>query len=276
MGSREAVDAVTGPAPVSRLDVERWSGGDSERLVDELADEHPVTFRYSGIAHVVMLATPRDLRELAIGFTLSEGIVSDPGEIRSVEVLECEGALEVHLEIAARRFADLLQRRRHLSSRGGCGLCGTESLEHAIRTPQRLPVGLALSSRQIQSALAELPRHQPLNARTGAVHAAAWVLPSEGLQLVMEDVGRHNALDKLIGALVERAEALSRGYLIMTSRASYEIVQKAATVGISAIVSVSAPTAFAVRAARDCGLTLIGFARPGRHVVYAHCDRLGP
>jgi formate dehydrogenase accessory protein FdhD len=276
MEQRDAVDAVTAPAPVARLDVERWSGGEPECLVDELADEHPVTFRYSGIAHVVMLATPRDLRELAIGFTLTEGIVSDLREIRSVDVLERDGSLEVHLEIAARRFADLLQRRRHLSNRGGCGLCGNESVEHAIRTPQPLPDGLALSSRQIQSALAELPRHQLLNARTGAVHAAAWVCPTEGVQLVMEDVGRHNALDKLIGALVGRAEALSRGYLIMTSRASYEIVQKAATVGISAIVSVSAPTAFAVRAARDCGLTLIGFARPGRHVVYAHGGRLGP
>jgi FdhD protein len=264
------------PPPVVRVEVERWRGGTLERAADEVADERPVAFRYHGVSHVVMLATPQDLEDLAVGFTLSEAIVAAPAEIRSVALAARGEALEVDLNIAPERFSALLQRHRNLTGRTGCGMCGAETLADAIREPPALAAGLELSSTGLQAALRSLASRQQLNARAGSIHAAAWVVPGEGVTLLREDVGRHNALDKVIGALVRRGEDLRRGYVIVTSRASYEIVQKAATVGIQAVVAVSAPTAFAIRSAEAFGLTLVGFARPDRHVIYAHGERLRP
>ncbi len=264
------------PPAVVPVEVERWSAGVVEHASDEVADERAVAFRYHGVSHVVMLATPADLEDLAVGFTLSEAIVAAPDEIRSVGVQVVDDALEVHLDIAPERFASLLQRHRNLTGRTGCGMCGAETLADAIRAPPALGPGLELSSRALQAALATLAERQALNARTGSIHAAAWVVPARGVVLVREDVGRHNALDKVIGALVRGGEDLACGYAIVTSRASYEIVQKAATVGIAAVVAVSAPTAFAIRAARQFGVTLVGFARPDRHVIYANGERMRP
>ena len=264
------------PPPVVTVPVERWRPAGTESATDAVADERPVAFRYHGVPHVVMLATPADLEDLAVGFTLSEAIVAAPAEIRSVSLATVDEALEVNLDIAPERFAALLQRHRNLTGRTGCGMCGAETLADAIREPPALAAGLELSSAGLQAALEALAPRQALNARTGSIHAAAWVVPQEGVTLLREDVGRHNALDKLIGALVRRGEDLRRGYVIVTSRASYEIVQKAATVGIQAVVAVSAPTAFAIRSAAAFGLTLVGFARPGRHVIYAHGERLRP
>jgi FdhD protein len=262
--------------PVVSVPVECWQDGHVSSLVDEVADERPVAFRYKGVSHVVMLATPRDLEDLAVGFTLSEAIVHDPSEIRSVESGRVDDAFEVNLDIAPSRFSDLLKRHRNLTGRTGCGMCGAETLDDAIRKPAGLGPGLRLSSGEVQQSLKSLATLQAMNARTGSIHAAAWVVPGQGVALLREDVGRHNALDKLIGALVRAGEDLSRGYVVMTSRASYELVQKVATVGISALVAVSAPTAFAIRAAKEFGVTLVGFARPGRHVIYAHGERLVP
>ena len=264
------------PPPVVTVDVARWRGGALEHATDAVADEQPVAFKYHGVSHVVMLATPMDLEDLAVGFTLSEAIVAAPAEIRAVSLGVVDGALEVNLDIAPERFSALLQRHRNLTGRTGCGMCGAETLADAIREPPALAAGLELSSTELQAALASLAPRQSLNARTGSIHAAAWAVPGEGVTLLREDVGRHNALDKLIGALVRRGEPLGRGYVIVTSRASYEIVQKAATVGIQAVVAVSAPTAFAIRSAQAFGLTLVGFARPDRHVIYAHGERLRP
>ncbi len=276
MTSKLESEPVAMPAPVVTVEVERWREGAVESATDEVADEQPVAFKYHGVSHVVMLATPADLEDLAVGFTLSEAIVLTPLEIRSVAQTVLDGSLEVNLDIAPERFSALLKRHRNLTGRTGCGMCGAETLSDAIREPPALGAGLEISSRGLQDALAMLSAHQTFNARTGSIHAAAWVVPGEGVRLLREDVGRHNALDKLIGALVRQGENLDRGYVIMTSRASYEIVQKAATVGIAAIVAVSAPTAFAIRAAREFGVTLVGFARPGRHVIYARGDRLRP
>jgi FdhD protein len=262
--------------PVTTVDVERWTAGRVERVSDEVAEERPVQFRYQGVNHVVMLATPADLEDLAVGFTLSEAIVAAPGEIRSVALGQVDEALVVDLDIAPQRFAALLQRHRNLTGRTGCGMCGAESLADAIRDPGTLGGGLRVSAAELHAALAALGARQALNARTGSIHAAAWVVPGRGLLHVREDVGRHNALDKLIGALVRAGEDLGAGYVLVTSRASYEIVQKAATVGIAAVVAVSAPTAFAIRSAEEFGVTLVGFARPDRHVVYAHGERLAP
>ena len=256
--------------------VDRWTAGRLERVTDEVAEERPVQFRYHGVNHVVMLATPADLEDLAVGFTLSEAIVAAPAEIRSVALSQLDDALIVDLDVAPQRFAALLQRHRNLTGRTGCGMCGAESLADAIREPAALGAGLRVSATELHAALAALSARQALNARTGSIHAAAWVVPGQGLVRVREDVGRHNALDKLIGSLVRSGDDLAAGYVLVTSRASYEIVQKAATVGIAAVVAVSAPTAFAIRSAEEFGVTLVGFARPGRHVVYAHPERLDP
>jgi FdhD protein len=254
--------------------VERWKRGAIEHTTDLVAEEMPVALVYHDVPHVVMLATPADLEDYAIGFTLSEGLVAHADEIRGVEVLAGVASVDVKITVAWERFAQLLQRRRNLTGRTGCGLCGAENAADAIRECAPVPAGVSVSTAELHAAIAELAARQPINARTGSVHAAAWVVPGEGIRLVREDVGRHNALDKTIGALVRARADLAGGYMLITSRASYEMVQKCATVGIALLVALSAPTAFAVRLAERCGLTLVAFARADQHVVYAHPERL--
>ena len=195
-------------------------------------------------------------------------------EIRGVTVTYGQGVADVHISVAWERFTALLQRRRNLAGRTGCGLCGAETASDAIREVASVPAGVSVSTTQLHRAIEDLKARQPINARTGSVHAAAWVLPDEGIQVVREDVGRHNALDKTIGALARAGADFSAGYMLITSRASYEMVQKCATLGIPMLVALSAPTAFAVRLAQRAGLTLVAFARADRHVVYAHPQRL--
>jgi FdhD protein len=209
-----------------------------------------------------------------VGFTLSEGLVASVDEIRGVEVVQGEASADVKISVAWERFTQLLQRRRNLTGRTGCGLCGAEKAEDAIREPGAVPAGVTVSAAQLHAAISELAQRQPINARTGSVHAAAWVVPGAGIRLVREDVGRHNALDKTIGALARAQADFAGGFMLITSRASYEMVQKCATVGIPLLVALSAPTAFAVRLAQRCGLTLVAFARAEQHVVYAHPQRL--
>jgi FdhD protein len=221
-----------------------------------------------------MLATPLDLEDLGVGFTFTEALVATPAEIRGVEAVALDDACELRLTIAPERFSALLLRQRNLTGRTGCGLCGTETLEEAIRRPAKVGKGVTLTAAELHAALEELQARQPLNARTGGVHAAAWCLPGKGVQIVREDVGRHNALDKVIGALVRAGTDASTGYLLVSSRASYEMVQKAATAGITLMAAISAPTALAIRLAEDCGMTLIGFARDDSHVVYTHPQRV--
>jgi formate dehydrogenase accessory protein FdhD len=272
--SARRATAPNSPGTSCTLTVRRWRDGKTETVPDEIAEEAAVAFSYNGVAHVVMLATPADLEDLAIGFTLSEAVVERGDEIRSVDVVTLPDALEVRINIAAGRFSELLTRRRNLAARSGCGLCGSETVEQAIRQPQAIVRGVTVSIGDLHAALVDLRDRQPINARTGSVHAAAWVVPGSGIQIVREDVGRHNALDKVIGALVRSRADLTTGYLIVTSRASYEMVQKAAVVGVSFLAAVSAPTALAVRLAERSGLTLVGFARERQHVVYAHGERL--
>jgi len=272
-GRRRAVTKVP-PATSCTVTVRRWRDGKTETAQDEVAEEAAVAFSYNGVAHVVMLATPADLEDLATGFTLSEAVVTRGDEIRSVEVVSANDALEVRINIATGRFSELLTRRRNLAARSGCGLCGSETVEQAIRQPAPITRGVTVTIGDLHRALADLRSRQPINARTGSVHAAAWVLPGSGIQIVREDVGRHNALDKVIGALVRTGADFASGYLIVTSRASYEMVQKAAIVGVSFLAAVSAPTALAVRLAERSGLTLVGFARERQHVVYSRRERL--
>ena len=266
-----AVPALTVSSQVA---VERWSNGVLATTTDLVAEEVPVALVYHDVPHVVMLATPADLEDYGVGFTLSEGLVARMDEIRGVEVTRGAGAADVRMSVAWERFTQLLQRRRNLAGRTGCGLCGAETAEDAIRECAPVPDGVTISAAQLHAAIEELATRQPINARTGSVHAAAWVTPQQGIRVVREDVGRHNALDKTIGALARSNADFSAGYMLITSRASYEMVQKCATLGISLLVALSAPTAFAVRLAQETGLTLVAFARRDRHVVYANPHRL--
>lgn len=254
--------------------VDRWVRGSSQHTTDRVAEEVPVALMYNGEPHVVMLATPHDLEDLARGFSLSEELVDRPDEIRGVEVRRLPEAAEVRIAIAWDKFPELLRRRRNLTGRTGCGLCGSETLEQTVRTQSVLGAGPTVSVEQLHAAIADMPARQVLNAGTGSVHAAAWVVPGRGIECLREDVGRHNALDKTLGALVQTATDLEAGFMLVTSRASYEMVQKAATMGVTFMVALSAPTSFAVAHAQRCGMTLVAFARREQHVVYAHGQRL--
>jgi formate dehydrogenase accessory protein FdhD len=268
-------EVTASPATSCEVTVQRWRDGEIERVADQVAEEMPVALTYNGVPHVVMLATPANLEDLAVGFTLSESIVDSPSEIQSVEAASRDdGALEVRIGIASAKFSELLRRQRNLTGRTGCGLCGAQTVEDAIRQPSPVNGGVTVDIQALHDALADLRGRQEINLRTGSVHAAAWVLPESGIQLVREDVGRHNALDKVIGAIIRSGGDFRSGYFVVTSRASYEMVQKAVTVGGALLAAVSAPTAFAIRMAEATGLTLIGFAREHQHVVYTHPSRL--
>jgi FdhD protein len=264
-------------AGASDVVVRRWRSGVDEELSDKVAEEVPVALTYHGVPYVVMLASPLNLEDLALGFTLSEGIVAHRREVTSVErVPSDDGSHKVNIGIASERFSQLLRRQRNTTGRTGCGLCGEATVEEAIHPIPVVPEGVQVEAKELHASLRELRSRQLLNSMTGSVHAAAWVVPGRGVAVVREDVGRHNALDKVIGAL-KRDDAdfdLSQGYFLITSRASYEMVQKTAMVGGAFLVAVSAPTAFAVRLARSAGMTLIGFARDDQRVVYSGAQRL--
>ena len=257
------------------LPVRRWRGGRWVDTPDNVAAEVPVALSYNSIPHVVMMATPLDLEDMAVGFTVSESLVADYSELRDVRLDTTSGAYELRISVEGSRLATMLERRRNLTGRTGCGVCGAETVEDAIRRPPPVAAGGATSRESLVAALRRLRELQPLGALAGSLHAAAWVSWDGEVQLVREDVGRHNALDKLIGAKLRRQEDLAQGYAMVTSRASYEMVQKVATLGIRMLVAVSAPTALGVELAQDCGLTLVGFAREEQQVVYSHPERVG-
>lgn len=249
-----------------------WRNGGLASDSDAVVRETPVALVYNGISHVVMMATPVALADLALGFSLSEGILEDSAQLLGLELLPRDTGIEVAMEISAGAFAALKERRRNLAGRTGCGLCGVESLAQLLPPPRRLDSRLQVSHQAIQVALAALGRHQELKVATGGVHGAAWCLPTGEIALLREDVGRHNALDKLLGALAVSEPA--DGFILVTSRASYEMVAKAAACGCPVLVAVSAPTDLAVAYATEAGVTLVGFAQPGRQVVYSHSERI--
>lgn len=260
-----APEDVTHPCAAT-VEVVRF-GTDNDDGHDEIAEEVPVAMVYNGISHAVMLATPADLEDFALGFSLTEGIVAEPGEIFDCRALEGPGGIELHLEIASRRFVALKDRRRSLAGRTGCGLCGVDSLA-ALARPNRPLTPRPLSQAAVARALADMPDRQTLRQQTGAVHAAAWADASGHIVAVREDIGRHNALDKLIGWHARQPQA-DDGFVLVSSRASYEMVQKTISAGIGALIAVSAPTALAVRLATDNGLLLAGLARGQRLVAYS-------
>jgi FdhD protein len=254
--------------------VDRWRGGLHSVEQDTIAEEVPVSLIYNGTPHVVMLATPTNLEDFALGFSITEGIIKSPKELLSARVYNRSNGIEVQLKIPEQRFQCLADKGRNLTGRTGCGLCGASTLKQAIRQPCTVNGDLILPAAELHSALTAIKNHQKLNQLTGAVHAAAWVVPGQGILDLREDVGRHNALDKLIGFLLRTGKDLSAGFVIVTSRASYEMVQKTAWVGITLLAAISAPTGLAIRLANEAGLTLIGFARDDQHVIYTHPQRL--
>ena len=257
-----------------RLDVRVRRAGAVTESQDWLADEVPVALIFNGISHAVMLATPLDLEDFALGFGLTEGLLARAGELYGVEVQPDPAGMRIEMEVSSACFARLKDKRRSMAGRTGCGLCGTESLEQVEPPLQPLvPCATPLSPLAIADALRAMPSHQALQQRTGATHAAAWCSLDGAVRIVREDVGRHNALDKLVGAMVEAGVDARDGFCCITSRASVEMVRKAVSVGITALIAVSAPTSRAVDTARRAGLALAGFARRDDLVLYAGADR---
>ncbi|HEX3139281.1 MAG TPA: formate dehydrogenase accessory sulfurtransferase FdhD [Rhizobacter sp.] len=246
--------------------------GHTQRQSDRIAAEVPVALVFNGISHAVMMATPADLEPFALGFALSEGLLASRDECRGIDVVENEQGIEVQLEVASAAAARLQEQRRSLVGRTGCGLCGIDSLKRLDLVPEPLKPQAwvaQLSPTVVLRAFAQLPSRQPLNALTGAHHAAAWVTPEGDITTVMEDVGRHNALDKLLGQRAQARLSNEGGFIVMSSRASYELVRKCARLGVPLLATISAPTTLAVDIARQAGLQLYGFCRGEQAVRYA-------
>lgn len=244
---------------------------------DKLAREVPIALEYNGISHATVLATPCDLEDFAYGFSFTEGVVRGARDIYDVELAQRQEGIVIQLTIASACLNQLKLRRRNLAGRTGCGLCGLESLDEVQRELPALPSRPGFVQAQALSAATEALRElQPLHLETGATHAAAWADLQGNIQAVREDVGRHNALDKLIGHLLRKGYDTTNGFVVISSRASFEMVQKAAAAGISAVVAVSAPTSYAVQIANDLNVMLAGFARKQVFNVYAHPEFLIP
>lgn len=243
---------------------------------DAVAQETPVALVYNGISHAVMMASPTDLEDFAFGFSLTEGIIESPEELYDLEIEKAPEGLSVSMRISNKRFAALKVQRRNMTGRTGCGLCDTEALEQAVRPIKAMRNGVSVNDAAIQRTVQALRHHQPLQRETGATHGAAWCNPEGDILAVREDVGRHNALDKLIGCRIRAGNDCRRGFALISSRASFEMVQKSAAVGIGCLVAVSAPTALAIEQARKAGMMLVGFARPNRHVIYHPGQGSGP
>src|SRR5712671_4776556 len=239
-----------------------------------IAAEVPVALAYNGVSHVVMMATPSDLADFALGFSLSEGILADAKELLDLEIEEGETGIRVNMTITQERFAGLKERRRNMTGRTGCGLCGVDDLTQVARPLPRVGTGVKVGAGAVHQALNALPAWQPANQETGAVHAAAWATPTGQITLVREDVGRHNALDKLIGGLEHCQIEPEAGFAVITSRCSFEMVQKAAMIRIPILVAISAPTTMALRIAEQTGITLVALARSDSITVYTNPGRI--
>lgn len=249
--------------------------GRTREAEDWLVEEAPVELRYNGMAFAVMMATPLDLEDFAYGFSLSEERAARPDDIHGVRVRARDAGHVIDIAVSATVPVNLSpDMARLLPGRSGCGLCGNRQLEDVMRPAPPVPDGLVLAAGALERAREALAHGQPLNASSGAVHAAAWASPDGEILRVREDVGRHNALDKLLGSLAREGADLREGFVLVTSRASYEMVTKAARLGVGLLAAISAPTALAVELARASRLTLVAFLRPGRHVVYTHPHRI--
>jgi FdhD protein len=244
----------------------------ADRMVPE---ETPIALSYAGTTHAVMMASPADFEDFALGFSLTEGIVGSPGEIEAIEVEDLGAGIDIQIRLRDAANTRFQARRRRLAGPVGCGLCGIESIEEAMRSVRQVgQPGLTLSAGDITGAVRLLSKRQPLHAETGAVHAAGFYVPSKGVVMAREDVGRHNALDKLAGALAKAGISGATGAVVVTSRVSVEMVQKTAAIGAPFIVAVSAPTALAVRTAEEAGMTLVALVRGDDFDIFTHPERV--
>ena len=239
-----------------------------------IPEETAIAFTFNTASYAVMMATPQDLQDFAIGFALTEGVVPSLEAIDTIEVVEEDAGIELRIWLKTKDAAEFLGRRRKLAGPTGCGLCGVESLIEAMRPPPNVCEGQVLTPEEIMTAVSSLAAHQELNRETRAVHAAGFWEPARGLIAVREDVGRHNALDKLVGARARDGGTAAQGIVVLTSRVSIEMVQKSAMIGAPIVVAVSAPTALAVRMAEACGLTLAAVARKDGFEVFTHPHRI--
>jgi FdhD protein len=237
-------------------------------------EETAVSLTYNKASFAVMMATPSDLVDFAVGFSLTEGIIRAPGDIQEIEIVRHPHGIEARMWLASDRLNAFDRRRRHLTGAVGCGLCGLESLEAAMREVTRIKTDAQLTPAMIAAALAALMPAQILHRETSAVHAAGFWHPTQGLIAAREDVGRHNALDKLVGALARARQNPDGGVVVLTSRISVEMVQKAAVLGAPVLVAVSAPSALALRSAEAAGITLVAVARRDGFEAFTHTGRI--
>lgn len=264
------------PLGVAARRTVRWCKGQRSQIVDSVAEEVPVAMRYNDAPFSVMMATPSDLEDLALGFSLTEGLIANASELIGIEVSPCIEGIEIHMQVTSSAPAASLSANssRALPGRSGCGLCGARLLEDVVRLTPPIERSSTFPVASLRLALSSLPRMQPMNLASGSTHAAAWVEPGGQITHVREDVGRHNALDKLVGGLRRGSVSTEAGLVLISSRASYEMVSKAAHAGMAVVAAVSAPTALAIDLANAAGICLIGFARRDRFNVYSHPKRL--
>ena len=265
---------MTRPPLASTTRIARRAGGTkaAARMVPE---ETPVALSYGGTTHAVMMASPADLEDFALGFSITEGIVASAAEIATIAIEDAGPGVDIQIRLRDAANTRFQARRRRLAGPVGCGLCGIESIEEAMRSVddvRRSP--LTLSPGDVVSAVKLLSKLQPFHAETGAVHAAGFYVPGKGIVMAREDVGRHNALDKLAGAMVRAGIDGATGAVVMTSRISVELVQKAAALGAPVLIAISAPTALAVRTAEAAGMTLVALARGEDFDIFTHPERL--
>jgi FdhD protein len=260
--------------PVRTVDRKIWRDGGVSEGARAVPEETPVALTYNGGSYAVMMATPRDLADFAVGFSLSEGIIQSPDDLDSLDIIDLDDGIELRMWLAQSKADRLSERRRHIAGPTGCGLCGIDSISEAVRPAAIVTGGSSFSPQQITAAMQSIPPLQAINIETRAVHAAGFWTPARGIVALREDVGRHNALDKLAGALAHDKVDTGEGIVLPTSRVSVEMVQKTAAIGAPLMVAVSAPTALAVRMAEAAGITLVAIARADGFEIFTHPQRI--
>lgn len=261
-------------APVQRVARTAWRASGHAAGERAIPEETAVAFTYNGVSYAVMMATPRDLEDFAVGFSLTERVIALPSELESLEIVDEEIGIQLRMRLAEPRAREVAARRRHLAGPTGCGLCGIETLAEAMRPAPVVGEGLRFTFDDVMRATRSLASLQEINRETRAVHAAAFWQPARGVVALREDVGRHNALDKLAGALANESVSGASGIVVLTSRVSVEMVQKAAAIGAGVVVAVSAPTTLAMRTAEAAGITLAAIARDDGFEVFTHPHRI--